>query len=447
MSSASLRPASSHSRRPSTARSHRICDYGDEHVRRSKLEEKEDELLREQSKRKREKEEWESAASDYHEKLAAAQEELDRLNKQLVDKTQELQELEKEHNGCLDDYNAIVEERDAANNDRDRFIEKGKGYQTLLEEERVKTAKLQERVAELTKRPTSEDLEQERKKARKLETDLKHLSAKFDEQAAARHKGLDLLESARADLTPLLELHPALSKVEDPTPAKLAEALVQNIAFDLNEVWNHLPVPPGEALVTPSTTTIEPLLRKLRRSVTIDRQRDEELDRKWKQALAQIQSLQDQLELQKAGFQAASEEVVGKLQSQLRQTEQRVAAREESLRETERKLRDRERSHEEDKRTLNGFYSFVKWVGLGTGVSLEQVKRYIDDLKERANLEPFRRLHPSLAKLKNAKPLTLAAAIAEIWDQQKLQSSPELGEAQEAVEQLTRLIERLVRHG
>lgn len=69
----------------------------------------------------------------------------------------------------------------------------------------------------------------------------------------------------RADLTPLRNLHPALLKLSTINPQSLAVALSDALTWELTELWQLLPHPPEESLVTPDSK-LGDLLARLKRA-------------------------------------------------------------------------------------------------------------------------------------------------------------------------------------
>lgn len=104
----------------------------------------------------------------------------------------------------------------------------------------------------------------------------------------------------RIDLTPFQNLHPALEKFQKPTPKLFAKALQEALSWELNSLWQYLPHPQEEALITPQAQLTD-LLDRVKKAAA---QLPDEIEKLRAEARQLAQLLEEsQKELQKQGNQ------------------------------------------------------------------------------------------------------------------------------------------------
>jgi len=311
----------SHSRRPPT---HRICDFGPEHISvlahnlatedletanqqlRRKLSEKDEELLKYHSELGEVKTQLEEAQARY----AEAKKVFEVAKESEEEYEQEVEALEKER----DDYKKSLEEYKAALDKANLNIREVKKKRDESEKQlAIRITEHDQARTLLQKRSRSaERLSVENKRLARESQDVSKrltelvgpewnsgttqealdlLKKQLDEVTTSRNEAqatvasiqIQLEEANRraeikqaitpepeSDLSALTDLHPALSKAKHPTAKQLADSLVEAITFDLNDIWSHLPHQQEEALVTPSTRRIDIILNRLKEAVKKD---------------------------------------------------------------------------------------------------------------------------------------------------------------------------------
>jgi hypothetical protein len=276
----------SNRRRPSYSNKEPICEFGSNHVSRAEhsriCDELEERLRRLQASSDLRKAETEEELLKYHNELADSQKQVQDLEEKVraceqaaLQVVQRLKNLEDSHTRQSRD----LQQAKAANRNLEEF--RNQAQKNTGEQDR-KTIELQQRVAELLKRPAPEELDQERRKNVRLEKEITRLSTQPE-----------------LSLLPFINLHQGLGKVQPANAPNIANALVEQITFDLNEIWTHLPHPAEESLITPNTSRLEALLEKIRKAVTLDQARDRDLERK-------LGFCQEQLEEYRRAAQAAA---------------------------------------------------------------------------------------------------------------------------------------------
>jgi len=348
----------SHSRRPST---HRICEFGPEHLSvlahnlatedletanqqlRRKLSEKDEELLKYHSELGEVKTQLEEAQAKY----AEAKKVFEVAKESEEEYEQEVEALEKER----DDYKKSLEEYKAALDKANLNIRKVKEKRDESEKQlAIRIAEHDQARTLLQKRSRSRSAERLSVENKRLARESQDISKRLTElvgpewnsgttqdaldllkkqldevttarneaQAAAASIQIKLEEANRraeikraitpepeSDLTPLSDLHPALAKNKGQTAKQLADALVEAITFDLNDIWSHLPNQQEEALITPSTRRLDIILNRLKEAVKKDA--NLKLLPKLQQLKDQVQDLKDSVKEEKKALKHEQE--------------------------------------------------------------------------------------------------------------------------------------------
>jgi len=297
----------SHSRKPSISKS---CDYGSEHVSRLVLELAEDEREKAQRQAKRDLDQKNKELLEQHNELAALQDQYNQICHELEDSRKEVRKLEQDIEDASDEYNKLADEFNAEVEKFTKLKEINAKLREEREELKVQISELSTerdtlRLASLKReRSPGPDLEEARREAKQLKTESQDLRKRITiletvEQERDRLKK-ELEEANRraeikqaitpepeSDLTPLSDLHPALAKNKGQTAKQLADALIEAITFDLNDIWSHLPNQQEAALVTPSTRRLDVILNRLKEAV----KKDANL-----KLLPKVQTLKDQVQ-------------------------------------------------------------------------------------------------------------------------------------------------------
>jgi hypothetical protein len=317
MSSHSLSPRRpSHSRRPSTFK---VCDFNEEHILTIAHEQIVDELETSNRTLRRQLLEKDEELVGYHNDLADLQTQLDsHLDKakqaaELVKELREDLESEKEnYDVLLAKYDEVADRGKKAYEGKKLCEEQIAELKTQVSELVTERNKLRSPIQKRSRSPSVERLTAENKRLQRESQDVRKratqivgpewnsqdlkeafdlLKQQLDEVTASRNEAQGTVLSLQArleeanrraeikqaitpepesDLSALTDLHPALTKVKNPTARQLADSLVEAITFDLNDIWSHLPHQQEEALVTPSTRRIDITLNRLKEAVKKD---------------------------------------------------------------------------------------------------------------------------------------------------------------------------------
>jgi len=400
------RPSSS--RRPST---HRICDFGTEHISllahtlatedletanqqlRRKLSEKDEELLK-----------YHNECGDLKNQLRKAQDLYSEASKVFqvakeaeAESEREIEALEKER----DDYKESLEKYKAALDKANSNIRAIKEKRDESEKQlAIRTAEHDQLRAQAQKRsrsPSVERLSVENKKLLRESQDIRKrasqivgpewksedpkealdilkqrleevTTARNEAQATAASVKIQLEEANRraeikqaitpepeSDLTPLSDLHPALARSKGQTARQLADALVEAITFDLNDIWSHLPHQQEEALVTPSTRRIDIILNRLKEAVKKDS--NLKLAPELSQARTKIQDLNKELASVVQSYSAKDKQF-------------------KIVQNRNKQLRDQ----------INGWKTLL---GIEDEEETEEIEKYVRRLREQADTKPW----------------------------------------------------------
>lgn len=279
MSSGSSRHSPlSHRRRDQRSPPRRRCDFGTDHIEYSEYEHQRERVNQHLHALGQKEEELLLV----HNEQAQLQLKIENLQSRIKELEQDVDKKQEEIDNCHEDIDKLALQVNAAE-------DKIPNLETQLVEFKNKHRESTAQLATLgrSKRKWEEETTGQKTEIKRLLTETQELRNRKtlleaevnewktrlapppQEETSALRARIQELEKEKADLAPIVALHP---KLEGLPPARIAKELVDIITYNLNDVWSYLPRKEEEALVTPATQDIERIFSRLRDAISEDSQ-------------------------------------------------------------------------------------------------------------------------------------------------------------------------------
>lgn len=241
------------------SRPSRTCDFGPEHVSRDRYEDKKAEIAACQQR----VQEKDAELLSYHNQIADLTLQLETANASQQTSQRELDERQKE-------IDRLVKECDEA---QEELVEAAQGIERLGNRGNTLKAEkdlLTQELAEAKKR--IRELSPDRREAKRLLTESKDLRARntqVEKELKNWRTKAFFTPPPPDNLEPLRSLHPNLA---DKPVEQLPKELLDILVYNLNDIWSHLPQHHEQALVTPGTWQLNPVLERLKNTLIKDKE-------------------------------------------------------------------------------------------------------------------------------------------------------------------------------